>query len=1027
MNVKLTIQKLGCPDLLGKKLTLLLLFFVFYAQAFAQQQITGKVTDNNIGLPNATVRVKGTQLGTKTDGDGKFKLSVPDNAVLIFSYIGFTDQEVPVNGRKHIEVELEEASGSGLNEIVVVGYGTKKRANLTGAVATISGAELAKSPSTNLTNSIAGQVPGLIVNARSGEPGNDNADVFVRGKSTLGNSGALVVIDGIPDRSGGFARLNPADVESFTVIKDASAAIYGARSANGVILITTKRGKSGKPVLSLGTNWASTQPTRVPQMLNSYQYAQATNEYDALLGQQLTWTTEAIEKFRDGSDPLAYPNSNWWGAVMKTRALQQNHIMSLSGGTDKVSYFLSGQHQKQDGIYKRDAAYYKQDQARANVDVNVTDNFKIGVDVSYRNEFRNAAKRGYDAGGIFRELWLAYPYLTPVYDNGLVGVGIGGGPDNSMVYITSGEAGYQRFTTDYLQTKAAFSWKLDKVTPGLFADGYYAYDKTVSKTKSFTKTPPPAYRYDPATKDYVKVASSIAPSLFEQRGDIGQGLLNLKLGYSKTINDHSFDAFVAFESFKGNTDIINASRSNYLSNSLDQLFAGSLIGQQNNSSAAQAARTNYISRLSYNYKSKYLIDYTMRYDGSQNFPEGKRYGFFPGVSAGWRISQEDFFKSDVINELKLRASWGRTGNDIVSAFNYLQTYLLGTGYGYSLGSGAAQVSSLVLGPTPNPNITWELATTTDIGLESQFFNGKLGINVDVFRSMRSNILITRSESVPGYTGLTLPNENLGKVLNRGIELEATHNNNIGNSFTYNIRGNITFARNKVIFMDEAANIPSYQRKTNIPVDSWFLYQSDGIYQNQQEIDNSPHPANTAPGDIRYKDVNNDGAINDLDKVRMPLVRTPEIMFGLALGGSWKNIDASVFFQGQARAKSYLAPAGLNMVTEFFDQRWQKPGDNKYPRNFSGPTGRTFGVNTFESDLWLRDASFVRLKNVELGYTLPKSISERLKMQSARIYISGTNLFSIDQFGPSFDPEAPNNSGQYYPQQRVINIGANITF
>ncbi|WP_316792576.1 TonB-dependent receptor [Pedobacter frigoris] len=1027
MNVKLTIKKVGYPDSLRKKLMLLLLFFVFYVHAFAQQQITGKVTDNNIGLPNATVRVKGTQLGTKTDGEGKFKLNVPDNAVLIFSYIGFTDQEIALNGKKHIEVQLMEAAGSGLNEIVVVGYGTKKRANLTGAVATISGAELAKSPSTNLTNSIAGQVPGLIVNARSGEPGNDNADVFVRGKSTLGNSSALVVIDGIPDRSGGFARLNPADVESFTVIKDASAAIYGARSANGVILITTKRGKSGKPVLTLGTNWATTEPTRVPQMLNSYQYAQATNEYDALVGQQLTWKPEDIEKFRDGSDPLGRPNSNWWDAVMKKRALQQNHIMSLSGGTDKLSYFFSGQHQKQDGIYRRDAAYYKQDQARANVDVNVTDNFKIGVDVSYRNEFRNAAKPGYDAGGIFRELWLAYPYLTPIYPNGRVGVGIGGGPDNSMVYITSGEAGYQRFTTDYLQTKASFSWKLDKVTQGLFVDGYYAYDKTISKTKSFTKTPPPAYRYDPVTKDYVKVSSSIAPSLFEQRGDIGQGLLNLKLGYSKSISDHTFDAFVAFESFKGNTDIINASRSNFLSNSLDQLFAGSLIGQQNNSNAAKAARINYISRLSYNYKSKYLIDYTMRYDGSQNFPEGKRYGFFPGVSAGWRISQEDFFKSDVINELKLRASWGRTGNDIVSAFNYLQTYLLGTGYGYSLGSGASQVSSLVLGPTPNPNITWELATTTDIGLESQFFNGKLGVNVDVFRSMRSNILITRSESVPGYTGLVLPNENLGKVLNRGIELEATHNNTIGNSFSYNIRGNITFARNKVIFMDEAANIPSYQRKTNIPVDAWFLYQSDGIYQNQQEVDNSPHPAGTKPGDIRYKDVNGDGAINDLDKVRMPLVRTPELMFGLALGGSWKNIDASVFFQGQARAKSYLAPAGLNMVTEFFDQRWQKPGDTKYPRNFSGPTGRTFGVNTLESDLWLRDASFVRLKNVELGYTLPKSVSERLKMQGVRIYVSGTNLFSIDKFGPSFDPEVPNNSGQYYPQQRLINIGANITF
>ncbi|WP_316753084.1 TonB-dependent receptor [Pedobacter gandavensis] len=1028
MNLKLTISTLGYPDFFGKKLLLLLLCFVFYSSVFARQQlVTGRVTENGQGLPNASVRVKGTQIGAKTDPDGKFKISVPENATLLFSYIGYADQQVPVNGRKHIEVQMVEDAGSGLNEIVVVGYGTKKKANLTGAVSTISGTELAKSPSTNLTNSIAGQVPGLIVNTRSGEPGNDNADVFVRGKSTLGNSGALVVIDGIPDRAGGFARLNPADIESFTVIKDASAAIYGARSANGVILITTKRGKTGQPVLSFGTNWATTEPTRVPKMLNSYQFAQATNEYDALVGQQLTWKAEDLEKFRDGSDPLGHPNSNWWDAIMKKRALQQNHIMSLSGGTDKVSYFLSGQHQKQDGIYKGNAAYYQQDQARANIDVNVTDNFKIGVDVAYRNELRNAAKRGYDAPGIFRELWLAYPFLTPTYPNGLVGVGIGGNPDNSMVYITSGEAGYQRFTTDYLQTKASFSWKLDKLAKGLFVDGYYAFDKTNTKTKSFTKTPPPAYRYDPVSKDYVAVTSAIAPSLFEQRGGINEGLLNLKLGYSKAIGDHAFDAFVAFEKFNGSTDIINASRSNFLSNSLDQLFAGSPVGQQNNSSAAKAARINYISRLSYNYKSKYLVDYTMRYDGSQNFPEGKRYGFFPGVSAGWRISQEDFFKSEVVNELKLRASWGRTGNDIVNAFNYLQTYLLGTGYGYSLGPDASQLPSLILGPTPNPNITWELATTTDIGLESQFFKGKLGVNIDLFRSMRSNILITRSESVPGYTGLTLPNENLGKVLNRGIEMEVTHRNTIGDSFSYNVRGNMTFARNKVIFMDEAPNIPSYQRKTNIPVDSWFLYKSNGIYQNQQEIDNSPHPANTAPGDIRYVDVNQDGFITDLDKVRMPLVRTPELMFGLALGASWKNIDCSVFFQGQARAQSYLAPAGLNMVTEFFEKRWQNPGDNTYPRNFNGPTGRTFGVNTLESDLWLRDASFVRLKNVEFGYSLSKSITEKIKIQNARFYVSGSNLFSIDKFGPSFDPEISNGSGQYYPQQRVINIGANITF
>ncbi|WP_316741564.1 TonB-dependent receptor [Pedobacter antarcticus] len=1028
MNLKLTLQKLGYPGFYRKESILLLLFLLFSFPVLAQQPVTGKVVDTEkMGLPGVSVTIKGTTQGTMTASDGLFKLTVPANSVLVFSYIGFATQEVSPGGKKEINVVLQEATDNKLDEIVVVGYGTKKRANLTGAISTISGTELQKSPAANLTNSIAGQVPGLIANTRSGEPGNDNADIFVRGKSTLGSSGALIVIDGIPDRAGGFARLNPADIESLTVIKDASGAIYGARSANGVILITTKRGKVEKPSISFGTNWGLTQPTRVPKMLNSYEYAIANNEYDNLLGQTPTWTQDDINKFKDGSDPLGHPSTNWWDAILKNRALQQNHVLSLNGGTEKVKYFVSGQYQKQDGIYRRDAAYYEQAQARANVDIAVTDNFKMGVDVAYRNEFRNAAKRDYDADAIFRELWLAYPYLTPKYENGLVGVGISGNPDNSMLYVTSGEAGYQRFSTDYLQTKTSFNWNLSKITSGLYVDGYYAYDLTSSRTKAFTKTPPPAYRYNAATNDYTQVKSSIAPALYEERGNIREGLINVRAGYSKKIKDHNIDAFVAFEKFTGNADTLSASRINFLSNNLDQLSAGSLIGQQNGSMAAKSARVNLISRISYNFKNKYLLDYNMRYDGSQNFPDSKRYGFFPGISAGWRISQEDFFQSSVISELKLRGSWGRTGNDRISAFNYLQTYILGTGYGYSFGSGASQASSLVLGPTPNPNITWEIANTTDIALESQFFKGKLAASIDYFRSMRSNILITRNESVPGYTGLVLPNENLGKVLSRGFEFETSYQDRINNDLSYNIRGNVTFAKNKVIFMDEAPNVPSYQRKTNLPIDSWFLYQSDGIYQNQQEIDNSPHVAGAAPGDVRYKDTNGDGVINDLDKVRSGITRTPEVMFGFGFGFNYKGFDFSAFFQGQARAQAYLAPSGLNMAKEFYDGRWLKEGDNTYPSNFNGPTGRTYDQKNLPSDIWLRNAAFVRLKNLEVGYTLPKALITKLKIQQARVYVNGNNLFSIDSFGPSFDPETPNDSGRYYPIQRVVNIGANITF
>ncbi|WP_188315923.1 SusC/RagA family TonB-linked outer membrane protein [Chitinophaga agrisoli] len=1013
--------------------TLIFLCFLLcsYVISFAQEQtrtVSGKVR-NDVGeaIPGATVMEKNSKTGAISDNDGHYSIRVSGNgAVLVISATGFTAVEVPVGDKQSADVTLQNENKA-LTEVVVIGYGTKRRANLTGAVSAVTGKELQKSPAVNISNSLAGQVPGLIANTRSGEPGNDNAEIFVRGKATLGASGALIVIDGVPDRSGGFARLNPADIESISVIKDATAAIYGARSANGVILVTTKRGQSGTPVLSFSTNWGFTQPTRVPKMLNSYEYAVATNEYDALLGQQKTWPDADIQLFKDGTDPLGHPNTNWWDAIMKTWAMQQNHVVSLSGGSEKVKYFLSGQYQHQDGIYKEDAAYYKQAQARANVDVQVTNNFKVGVDVLYRNEYRNAAKPGYDAGGIFRELWLAYPYLVATYPNGLVGPGIGGGPDNSMVYITSGDAGYQRFINDYLQTKASFSWNLSRITDGLSLDGYYAYDLTLNRTKAFVQTPPPVYRYDPTTKDYTRIVSSITPNLAELRGNLSQKLMNLRLNYNRKFRDHGVEAFVAFERFQGSADTLTAYRSNFLSNSLDQLFAGSLTGQQNGSIAAQAGRINFISRISYNFRNKYLLDYNMRYDGSQNFPEGKRYGFFPGISAAWRISEEPFFRSSFVSDLKLRASWGRTGNDAVSAFNYIQTYLFGEGFGYSLGSGASQVSSLTLGPTPNRNITWEIANTTDIAVESQLLGGKIGLSLDYFRSMRSGILITRGESVPGYTGLILPAENLGRVLNRGIEVEASYNNRAGKDFSYSIRGNMTYAHNKVIFMDEAPDIPAYQQKTNLPVDGWFLYQSEGIYQNQHEIDNSPHPANTAPGDIRYKDVNGDKQINGLDMVRMPLVRTPEIIFGTSLSGSWRNIDLTIFFQGQARARSYLAPAGLNMAEEFFDGRWQKEGDNKYPRNFNGPTGRTFGVNTLPSDFWLRNAAFVRLKNVEIGYNFPSSLLSKAKIQGARVYVNGSNLFSIDKFGPSYDPEIPVDNGYYYPQQRIINIGANLSF
>ncbi len=1013
-----------------------LLFCLAAMCGFAQTKshtVRGKITtDTNEAVPGATVMEKNGKTGAVTGNDGSFTITVsgPD-AVLTISSTGFATQEIAVGGRSVIDITLQVENKS-LNEVIVVGYGTKTRANLTGAVSSVTGKELERSPAANLTNSIAGQVSGIIVNTRSGEPGNDDAAIFIRGKGTLGNTAPLVVIDGIPDRSGGFARLNPADIASFTVLKDATAAIYGARAANGVILITTKRGQSGKSSLTFSANTAITQPTRTPDMLSSYEYAIAEKEYYTLpgTGTGRTITDEDLQKYKDGSSPLTHPNTDWWDAIMKKWTFQQNYTISLSGGTDKIKYFASGQYEKQDGNYKGNSTFYKQSQARLNVDITPVDNFRISVDAMYRNQFANSGVPGYSAGGVYRELWLAYPYLTAVYPDGKVGVGIGGGPGNSMVYVTSDALGYERRTTNYLQTKTAFSWNLSSLTEGLSLEGYFAYDLSNGKYKGFKKTPPPAYAYDAALGDYREVTSQVAPELTETRTDGVEKLYNIRLGYARHFGKHSIDAFASYELYKAANDGITAFRRNLLSNAVDQLFTGSETGQQTGSSAGQAARINYISRISYGFNSKYLLDLAMRYDGSQNFPKDNRFGFFPSVSAAWRVSKETFFRSGFISDLKLRASWGMVGNDAVPQFYYLQQY--NPGFGYYFGMDASRYQLLNLGATPNPRITWEVAKTTDIGADAQFLNGALGVSLDYFRSVRSRILIQRSASVPEYTGLSLPPENIGEVLNRGLDFETFYNRRVSGSFSYNLKGTFTYARNKVLFIDETPGLPEYQKRTGYPIDAWSLFLSDGLYQNAREVEEAVKPAgaqgtNTGPGDIRYVDKNGDKVIDDLDKVKMSMGRTPEIMFGFGVGGTFHDFDFNVFFQGQARAKAYLMPSGLNMSREFFVDRWQKEGDNGYPRNFNGPTGRTTGTNGWGSDFWLRDASFLRLKTVEIGYNLPVQRLQRLHVQNLRLYLNGSNLFSIDQFGPSFDPESPADNGRYYPQQRVLNAGLSVSF
>jgi TonB-linked SusC/RagA family outer membrane protein len=951
--------------------------------------------------------------------------------------VGFRDQEVPLNGQSTLTVAML-TDQKDLADVVVIGYGTRKKANVTGAVSDISGKEIAKSPVANISNALAGAMPGLIVNTRSGEPGADDAAFYIRGIGTLGNTAPLIVIDGIPDRQGGFNRLNPNDIESFTVLKDATGAIYGARAANGVVLITTKRGIAGKPSLSFTTNNAWTQPTRVPKMLNSHDYAQSVNEYNALVGQQPTYTAAQLQKYEDGSDPLGYPNTDWWNSVMRTWAYQNNNVVSLRGGSDKVKYYVSGQYLRQNSMYKGGSDYYMNKNARANVDIQATPAFRLGFDAMYRNEYKQTEGPQYgSAGDIFNELWSAYPYLVARYPDGKVGVGIGGGPQNSMVYILNGQRGNTTGSYDFLQTKTSFSWNWDKVTPGLHLDGYYSYDLFYYNYKGFNAQPPPAYSYNQTTNTFTQIQSTIPPDLTIRNSKTKDQLVNIKLGYERKFGKSGVEAFVAYEVARETYTELDAYRTGFLSNSVQDLFAGSTIGQSNNSVTTKTARQNYIGRISYNYDDRYLLDVNMREDGSPNFPQGKQYGFFPSVSAAWRVSNESFFKPGVIDDLKLRASWGQTGNDAVSPFQYIQTYQLQAGQlsqylaaGYFYGATPSQVPGFVLGPTPNVNITWETATTTDVGIDLRLFKD-LTFSMDLFRSMRTDILVPPNLVVPQYTGLTLPVENLGKVLNHGFEFQLGWRKSVSKDLSYFVNGNFTYAVNKVVYAAEPATVPDWQRSTGHPTGSFLLYQATGLYQDTASVSHSPHPLGSGPGDIQYKDVNGDGQINGLDQVRTNLSATPRIMYGLNFGSRYRNFDMTIFFQGQAAAKAMLQPGGLNMAQQFYDGRWLRSGDNKYPRTFNGPTNATYGSNTYGSTFWLLNDGFLRLKNVEVGYNFSaEGVLSKARITSARIYISGNNLFSIDKWGPSFDPEAPSGpstNGRYYPQQRVVNVGLNLTF
>lgn len=989
-----------------------------------QQQkrtIRGTIVDQNGEvIIGANIMEKGTTNGTVTDMDGRFSLNIENDAVIQISYIGYLGQDINTEGKTMFNIVLSE-DRQALDEVIVVGYGVQRKVTLTGSISNVEGEKLTQSPSISMTNSLAGRLSGVFGNNRSGEPGANTTNILIRGRSTLGSTSPLYVIDGVWGR-GGYNELDPNDIESITVLKDASAAIYGAQAANGVILITTKRGNEGqKPVINYTMNLALSQPTRWPEMANAAEYARVYNDMLNREGQPNRFTEEEIAKFGDGSDPINYPNTDWVKEAFKTFSTQHQHNLSLRGGNNRTQYYLSGSYSNQNSILKGGMHDYSIIGIRSNIDSKVTKDIKVSLDLSMTQSDRLRPHAG--NGTIFGSTMYNFPWLVARYPNGLLGAGIERG--ENPVAMATDAGGYRKTRYSLYQTTFRFDINIPWIE-GLGIDGFAAYDRNNTFNKDWLK-PWTVYNYNATTDTYEeKLGGSLTkPELTEESIYGNRLMLNLKLKYDRRFGQHTISSIAALEQSLGTEDSFSARRRNFMSDAVDQLFAGDEQNQVTNGTGSELARRTFLGRLSYGYMERYLIDFNFRYDGSSIFPKDHRWGFFPGISLAWRMSEEKFIKNIApdIDNLKIRASWGQMGNDAVSAFQYLSTYTFTNGY--FLGSGPDAVKGINHGVSPNPNITWEVQNTYNLGVDLIMWNGLLGLTADIFKQRRNNILTARNASIPSFTGLSLPNENIGIVENKGFDIELSHLNKKGD-WEYGITGNVSFAKNKIIDIDEAANAQPWQVRTGLQMGTDLYYIAEGIYRTQEEIDNSPHPSGTRVGDLKYKDINEDDKITAADRVRLDKTNTPEVIFGLNVTASYKSLDFSMLLQGQARAWQYLyAESGLfrNTLKDLAINRYSESNpnpDSKYPQLSSQG-----GINGYQSTFWLKDATFLRLKNLEIGYTVPQSLLSKVQIENLRIYVNGFNLLLFDHI-KWFDPEAT-SMASFYPQTRIINFGLNLSF
>ena len=984
-------------------------------------EVSGTVKDAKTGEPlvGVAVWVKDTPIGVSTDLDGRYKISFTGNyGYISVSTIGYVAQDVAVKkGSQTINVALEQDNNT-LEEAVAVGYGHQKKASIVGAIATIAPDEM-KVPVSKLSNALAGRLSGVVSVQRSGEPG-AGSTFWIRGISTFGaNANPLVLIDGVERE---LDLVDVEDIKEFSVLKDAAAtAVYGVRGANGVVLITTRSGDEGKPKVSIKFESGVTSPVKVPQMASATQYMEM---YNVASGTEY-FDADRFSKTLSGEDPDLYPNVDWVNGIFKDLSTNTRANVNVSGGTSSIKYYISGGFYNENGLFKTDPTadyntgiYYRRFNFRANVDVKITKHTSLNVNLATTFEQKN------ESGTSSSDIWSAALKTPSVIFPMVYSDGHYPGPGTNMgynPYALLTQTGYKQAFYNTAQSLVALTHDFSWLTDGLTATVKGSFDAKNNAYQNRTRTPEQygqAYRDENGELHLTELVQGSQTLSFSHSNTGWRSLyLEASLNYARSFGNHSLTGLLLYQQ----------SQKNYIGSSATS------------SNAALPYRHQGVAfRATYNYDSRYFAEFNAGYNGSENFSPGHRFGFFPSVAGGWLVSNEKFWTggiADAISLLKIKGSYGIVGNDQIGGnrrFIYLET--INSGSSWNFGETVTSYPSYRRGEWANDNVGWEKSRKLDVGVEMTFFD-KLKLQVDWFREKRSGIFLQRS-SIPEYVGITTkPYVNMGKMRNSGWDGSLQYDQKIG-QVNFSAMGNFTFARNVIEDQDQPDYIEKYMNRTGQARWQTFGYVSDGLFRDEEDIATSPDQSalgEVFPGDIKYKDLNNDGVIDSKDVKAIGYTSVPEIVYGFGVSAQWKGFDVSVFFQGNAHVnfsinssmvRGFTEPkmAANNVFSDIYGNYWTEDNtDAKYPRL----TTTEATNNNQSSDFWLVNGRYIRLKNAEFGYTFPKRLIQKMNLSQLRVFVSGTNLFTLSPF-KLWDPDLQTGASNY-PHNRIANIGINIGF